>query len=200
MKTCTRCGESFPATTEHFHRNRQSKDGLYPQCKPCKLGPPAHKTPQQRFWEKVEKAGLDECWEWTGARTPPGYGSFRLDGRARSAHRVSYEWSRSTSASGLVVRHSCDNPPCVNPRHLFGGTQKDNIRDAAEKGRLNGRPGESRNVGRVNGQAVLSPPEVRAIKAQVAAGRLHRDIASDFGVSRSLVSMINGGKRWGHIT
>jgi hypothetical protein len=76
------------------------------------------------------------CWEWQRYRLS-GYGRITVDGRMQNAHRVSYELFIGRIPEGLVVCHHCDNPPCVNPEHLFVGTWQDNTRDAVAKGRLN---------------------------------------------------------------
>ena len=91
----------------------------------------------ERYWSRVAKAGEDECWEWQGARTDRGYGAIRDNGKQRSTTHVAWflkhgEWPNDL---GLWVLHKCDNPPCVNPAHLFLGTHKMNMRDMIEKGR-----------------------------------------------------------------
>jgi hypothetical protein len=91
----------------------------------------------QRFWAKV--AVGPGCWEWT-AGTQYGYGRFVLGGRTFKAHRLSYEISVGVIPDGLKVLHHCDNPPCVNPAHLFVGTHADNVRDREAKGRGNSVP------------------------------------------------------------
>jgi hypothetical protein len=82
----------------------------------------------------------DECWEWQGAEDRHrgdtcGYGRFWLDGKMESAHRVSYKLWRGPIADGLLILHRCDNPPCVNPAHLYEGTNSDNQREAFDRGR-----------------------------------------------------------------
>lgn len=88
---------------------------------------------EQRFWSKVNKA---DCWIWIGATNSKGYGSFGLDGKTTSTHRISYMIHKGDIPGGMVVCHTCNNPPCVNPDHLYLGTAYDNMRQAADEGRL----------------------------------------------------------------
>lgn len=79
----------------------------------------------------------DGCWDWNGAKNVRnGYGSLYAEGRAWKAHRVSYEHHVGPIPEGMKVLHACDNPPCVNPAHLGVGTQRDNMRQASERGRF----------------------------------------------------------------
>ena len=93
-------------------------------------------NPDIRFFDKVKIT--DSCWEWTAAKTKKGYGSFWPNKNFIQAHRYSYEYFKGKIPKSLFVLHSCDNPPCVNPDHLFLGTQKDNVKDAIIKNRHKG--------------------------------------------------------------
>lgn len=101
-----------------------------------------HRPWQQRFWKHVTKDGPNGCWVWGDSRTEFGYGllvkersSKTYRGKQKTAHRLSWELHHGEVPDGLSVLHRCDNPPCVNPDHLFLGTHADNMRDMFEKGR-----------------------------------------------------------------
>jgi hypothetical protein len=108
---------------------------------------PVLPSDEARFWAKVRRGGASECWEWTASTFRNGYGQFRLqlpgaEGKQKTvlAHRVAWQLSHgSLPAQGVSVLHTCDNRRCVNWAHLFAGDHTANMRDAAAKGRLDGR-------------------------------------------------------------
>lgn len=91
----------------------------------------------ERFWKKVDKRGPEECWTWLASVQTVGhpYGYFRFGKTMKKAHRISWMLNNGEIPEGMCVLHKCDNPRCVNPAHLFIGTQLENIRDRDRKGR-----------------------------------------------------------------
>ncbi len=137
----------------------------------------------KRFWDKVDKSG--DCWEWT-ASASRGYGYFRFEGRDQPAHRVSWVLANGKIPDGLHVCHHCDNRVCVRPDHLFTGTQFDNMRDAAAKGRLSDRPqSKFRTWSKLtNGQVVL----IRK------SDQPSRSLGKLYGVSKTTILNVKSGK------
>lgn len=113
------------------------------------MKPPPRRRPTvaERFWSKAERGDADGCWPWAASLNNWGYGRFRLNGKARSAHIVSWTLTHGPIAAGMHVLHRCDNRRCVNPAHLWLGTHADNMADMAAKGRAY-RPSLARTVQR----------------------------------------------------
>jgi hypothetical protein len=148
-----------------------------------------------RFWPKVAKT--DKCWLWTGGHTGHGYGVIGLGTAEKGtelAHRVSWEMANGKPVpDSLEVLHSCDNPPCVRPDHLFLGTQQDNIRDRDAKGR--GRhPNPAR--GEHNGNSKLTAERVSEIRTKLKDGRSSLSIGREYGVHHSTILGIRNGVSW----
>lgn len=102
---------------------------------------PSDRPWRERFLELVDKRGPDECWPWKGRRDASGYGIFAKDRKNWRASRVAWEFANDQPfPEGLFACHTCDNPPCVNPAHLWPGTAKENSHDARAKGRLRRGP------------------------------------------------------------
>lgn len=135
------------------------------------------------------------CWLWEGALNKDGYGRARYLHKDALAHRVSYQISYGAIPSGLNVLHKCDNPPCVNPGHLWVGTQKENQQDAVDKGRRKHVMPPVR-LGCENSQAILSTKDILSIRSD---GRSQQKIAASFGISQQHVSKIKLRRRWGHL-
>lgn len=152
------------------------------------------RTPiQERFWKYVTKT--ETCWIWTGCKSPKGYGRIAdYDGvrsQMRLAHCLSFEIHRGPIHSGLHVCHSCDNPPCVNPDHLFLGTNRDNIDDKMAKGR--------QAKGSKVWNSKINDDIVREIRRRRAEGERPGRLAEEFGISGPTVSDLLHGRTWQHV-
>jgi len=167
----------------------------------------------EQFWSRVERKHETECWPWKLKVNVHGYGQFKFQGGVYKAHRVAYAltcggiaWStKQTGARGLLVLHTCDNRRCCNPRHLFLGTQLDNIVDAARKKRM------AHGEGHTN--AKLSVEDVAAIKKMAADGQINRrrgrgwfrreyqtlslrQVGEMYGVSDKTITQLLAGRAW----
>lgn len=184
---------------------------------------------EMRFWSKVNRRSLDECWEWTSSRNRCGYGQFRVGGKTVSAHRVAWVIAHGPIPAGedfhgMCVLHRCDHRSCTNVSHLFLGTNLDNMRDMQSKGRGNNPRGdrhgsrlhpESRPRGDIHGsrlhpermsrgedhgRAKLTEEKVREIRVRYAAGGVtSRILSCEFGVSRDTIFNVIHRKNWKHI-
>ena len=145
-------------------------------------------TPEQRFRMYVNKDGPNGCWVWTGALNYAGYGHF---GRTRTypirAHRFAWELANGPVPAGLLVLHSCDNRACVNPEHLWLGTDADNMRDKTEKGRQKAK-------------GKLTEDQVKAIRAEYRRTS-HcvsnaKELARKYGIGHGAIVMVANGDTW----
>lgn len=148
-----------------------------------------------RFWSKVEVANAADCWVWTAALRNKRYGCFRVvsNKSMQQAHRVAWTLVVGPIPTGLCILHRCDNPRCVNPDHLFLGTQRDNIRDMDQKDRRNVERriwGEKHHSAKLTDRQVI---QIRNLSKQSGFNQHHA--ARQFGVSQSVISMIVNHKR-----
>jgi hypothetical protein len=171
---------------------------------------------EERFWSKVNKLGEDECWEWIGALSG-GYGAFKYN-KGSIAHRYSYMLHNNLQEipKDMCICHKCDDPSCVNPKHLFIGTPKDNVRDMIEKGRMiNGMKGKrhkketldvlsklskGRKAGIKHHNVKLTEEQVKDIRSLYSTGKyIQQSMADFFGINNSAISKIINRKSWHHI-
>lgn len=144
------------------------------------------------FWLRVADADERGCMEWTGARDQDGYGRLQIAGRQERAHRIAFALSNAVAPAGLMVCHTCDNPACCNPAHLWLGTNRDNQVDSVVKGR-HPRVG---HAGQDNGRAKLTEDQVAEAIGLIAAGKTNVEIAAAFGVGHATISAIRRRKSW----
>lgn len=154
-----------------------------------------------RFWSKVDRSGgPDACWPWMAGMDKDGYGKFSYPGnRYARAHRVSWSIANGPIEDGLYVCHTCDNPSCVNPSHLFIGTNTDNMRDKVKKGRHNYNAAWN-PIGSKNPRAKLSDAQVIEARRRWLQGGISKSqLAREMGVSSTLMSWVITGKVWRHL-
>ena len=152
----------------------------------------------ERFFKYVQQPLVpNACWNWTGSLNKNGYGRFTFDGARHPAHRFAYSRLRGAIPTGMVVCHTCDNRRCVNPAHLWIGTQKENMQDCVRKGRLFAQLYPEQWSGEKHGQAKLTNAQVEEIRVRYAQGNIfQRELATEYGVSRSEIGNIVRGENW----
>lgn len=136
---------------------------------------------------------MKPCVEWQGAKSTAGYGQKRLNGKTVYVHRLAYIEAHGEIPKGLVVRHTCDNPACYNVDHLIIGTQKQNMQDCSERGRVNKA---TKATGEAQGLSKLTEVSVKYIRESNLSGS---KLAKELGVSRSTVNRVRSGKTWRNI-
>ena len=151
------------------------------------------KDAANRFWAKVDQRGVDDCWDWKAGKDKDGYGLYNgaLYGQqVRKAHRFAYMLFRGAIPEGANICHTCDNPSCVNPRHLYAGSPASNMQDKMERGRSNIPRGEDSPHARITEEVarkILIDP------------RRYDEIAAEYGVSFGTVSNIKNKHSWAHL-
>jgi hypothetical protein len=158
---------------------------------------------RERFENRVDRRGPDECWAWLGYKSEKGYGLF---GKSKiRAHRLAFFLAHGRWPEPMCL-HRCDNPACCNPSHLFEGEASDNSMDMVLKNRQ--ARGDRHNSvtrpetvprGSNNGQAKLNESDIPVIRSLVRSGWSIREVASERGISRSQVQRIAAGEHWAHV-
>jgi hypothetical protein len=197
-RTCEHCGSEFTPKTYDVRRFCSIR---------CARRAQATRPLSDRFWDKVATGLPDACWEWQGARIAAGYGSIGASDQETGewvghyAHRIAYELSTGPIPDGMMVCHACDNPPCVNPRHLFLGTAGDNVQDMVSKNRHAAVTRPDRFArGEAVGNAVLTEHDVRAIRLAYGKGvRTLDQLAESYGVTKQAIWLVVHRKNWKHI-
>lgn len=147
--------------------------------------------PVPRFWAKVKKT--EECWEWTAALSSTGYGQIGVNRKLIFAHRFSYVLHYGNIPEGLFVLHKCDNPKCVNPDHLFAGTQTDNMQDCSKKG----RHAHTSTKGEKCGASKLKEKDVIEIRSMGHMGSYK--LSAIYNVAQCTIRRILARTTWRHI-
>lgn len=145
------------------------------------------------FLSKVQYSDPEDCWEWTGAKHPSGYGAFGWayrQGFCQRAHRFSWEAYWEPIPSGFQVLHRCDNRACVNPNHLFLGDHASNMLDRNLKGR------QARQLGECQGQHKLTEELVREIRE---SSQSDREWARQLSISHMTIGRARRGRTWKHL-
>lgn len=146
---------------------------------------------KERIESKVSRIPEAGCWVWMGSTQVRGYGELISNKRKYLAHRASYEAFVGKIPKGMYVCHACDNVSCVNPNHLFLGTQKQNLEDMASKGRS--------TRGSKNPMSKLNETQVKLIKLALAEGMTSSMLAAMYQTTPSNIQLIATGKRWNHV-
>lgn len=154
-----------------------------------------HSMMTDRLVLKTKKA-TSGCIEWQGRKTEGGYGSMETMGE-KTTHRIAFKLFVSPIPEGLCVLHSCDNPPCVNPAHLFLGTHADNNKDRAKKGRSADTRGEGHPRAKLTEADVIAIR--KAYRKRSRTGGSCRDLAKRYSVNLSTIHYIITRKNWSHI-
>lgn len=163
---------------------------------------------KRRFWSKVQIGDDSQCWEWTGHMMNHGYGVMKIHQVGYLAHRIALFLSVGINEHKTSACHTCDNPKCCNPSHLFWGTHSDNMRDMVAKNRANRPTGDNhpsrrlialRPRGERHSLCKLTGEQVIEIRRLYADGLTHKAIASRYPISRRTASAITTRKIWTHI-
>ncbi len=160
-----------------LHYQRAWRTGSPYVSRPC-----LHLPVEKKFWLYVDKRGDDDCWNWTGYKDKDGYGKLRVGHTSKGAHRISMLICHGKVDDKKMVLHECNNPSCVNPKHLYEGDQFDNMKDRINAGNF--------KYGQNHHNSILTDKQAGLIRTDK---RTYKEIANDFSISQSQVGNIKRG-------
>lgn len=183
---CNRLNEVGEYCTKHYQRYKihgTTDDSVLKNCKSV--------HPKKRIWLCSKADSKTGCWIWQKGKDKDGYGQFSFKNRMYKAHRVAYRLFVGPIPRGMQVLHTCDDTSCVNPKHLFLGTNIDNVADRVQKDR------SCKGVDHLNSK--LTEDQVKEIKKRLLGTETISGIARDYPVDRKVISRIKAGSAWAHI-
>ena len=196
-RECLTCRETKLATVENFQFWKTGVALCWGHCRQCTgvLPQSSMARTAARFWARVDRSGgADSCWPWLGARHYRGYGRYGKGLKGPSfSHRMAWFLTNGGIPPRAEICHSCDNPPCCNPAHLFIGTHQQNMADMVRKGRSRISRGED------NPTAILTAAQVTDIRQRLLAKTPQKTLAAEYGVSKSTIGAIATGRIWAHL-
>lgn len=178
VRHCGHCRKPIPRSNPNWRKNKYCDRACYVAASTF--------TPEMvaaKFWAKVNKAGPNGCWEWTGALQRDGYAHFGINSKTTSSHRYAYEQLVGPIPEGMDLLHSCDNRKCVNPAHLRPGTHDENMVDCVAKGRR---------------ATKLKPAQVQEIRRR-ATGKNDKELSAEYGVTDKQIWTIRTRRQWRHV-
>lgn len=147
-----------------------------------------------RFRDNIIFLDNFSCWFWIGSLFEnSGYGRFSINSVYYPSHRIMYKLQYDKDIADKLICHTCDNPTCCNPAHLFEGTHKDNIQDCIKKGRFANTKGSNNN------RAKLKEPDINEIRLKNLFGATINELSKEYNVKRTAISYIISGKSWIHV-
>jgi hypothetical protein len=192
QKACDHCSKAFSKDPRYSKRYFARQRFCSQECagKAWRDEAAANRPAiKDALFAKADIQPASECWQWMGSTDKDGYGVFSYERKTLKAHRVALELSGVHVEKGQFVCHTCDNPKCINPAHLYVGTPQRNVADKVERQRQ--PKGEGIHAAKLTSDAVL------AIRA---SGETDEALSRRYGVSRSAVTLARNGTTWRHVT